>query len=82
MNFSFVFFFFKIISEKNGVFVTDCCREEGNESDLCGVEPEDSLFKGGSLLSDVVPWDEWVYVHFTHAYRHSECANSPLCVHL
>lgn len=25
-------------------FVTDCCREEGNESDLCGVEPQDSLF--------------------------------------
>lgn len=41
------------------------------------------FFKGSSLLSDVVPWDEWwVYVHFTHAHRRSECANSPLCVHL
>ena len=58
-------FYSKVISEKNCVFVTDCCREEGNESDLCGVGPEDSLFKDGSLLPDVEPWDESVYVHFT-----------------
>lgn len=31
MNFSFGFFYSKIISEKNLVFVTDCCREKGNE---------------------------------------------------
>ena len=71
--------------------MTDCCREEGNESDLCGVEPKDSLFKGGSLLPDVEPWDESVCVHFTHVYvwllffvgRHSEgvCAPLSVCIH-
>lgn len=41
------------------------------------------FFKGSSLLSDVVPWDKLcVYVHFTCAHWHWECANSPFCVHL
>ena len=61
--------------------MTDCCREEGNESDLCGVEPEDSLFKGGSLLPDVEPWDESVCVHFTHLRSESVCTPLSVSIH-
>lgn len=64
--FIWIFSSSKIISVKSCVFVTDCCRGEGNESDLWGVEEEDSLFSSSSLLPDEAGWDKCVYVHFIH----------------